>query len=423
MNYTLYLYYNNIKKSIPIDVDFTIIIMSYFTDGAETCDINISDTCYAAAYCYQNNNDKRNQLSWRRFENRCYVCSEITLPSHVEGCRNKGLEVPVIKCECNIRVKSMFLPLCKGCNNLVKNFSRVLYHQENIQNGMLFRLSTKNIHDGAYIMYSRISNEKEILTRPDSSISGITESESSNSLNNSNHGTIYDVNMVTGFDVQKLEILYCPICGFNNEIYCFQAQNHISTHEEWVEMCPNPYCEASRNNIRSLNKIRFWSIFYQYDTNKIKIRNTISDSTDLFFDRKVQHPLNDYKRGRKVEEENFHDFPEQWFTSNTDAKALKLSVLKLIKFMKQTHLPIEIIPTQGKELLQMVKEMNLVTHFSYKDLENLKNDDASNLQKCESNVSIITDATKELSKPNNNLNTIKKNEGEKSSSMDCSIEF
>ena len=406
--------------------------MSYFTSSAD-----ISRTCYAASYCYQNNNDKRNQLSWRKYENRCYVCSEITLPSHIEGCKNKGLATPVIACECNIRVKSMFLPLCKDCNSLVKNFTKILYHQDNIQNGMLFRLSTRTSHDGAYIMYSRISNEKEVILRPDSSISGITESESSNSLNNSFHSNLYDLNMVTGFDVQKIEILYCPICGFNNEIYCFQVQNLHSTHEEWIEMCPNHNCEAARHGMRSLNKIRFWSIYYQYHNNIIQIRNTITDSSDLLFDKRSQHPLNDFKRGRKESEMDHEEFPEQWFSTNTDAKALKLSVLRLVKFMKQTHLSLQIDSSQGDDLIDLMKEMNLIKGFTYQELENLKDEEdfsvvTSNISKCESMVSVITESTKESIKEstnespkedNDHKNNISKHEEDKPSTMDCSIEF
>lgn len=288
----------------------------------------------------------------------CYCCNNLIQSSHDTTCHNYGKENEdeKIKCNCNIRVKSAMIPICRLCHDINTELGKILFGNDQFNNGMLFRFIAKH---HSYALYSLI-NENNKMKRCESNISMVTDDSSTDFCSEISRSTTF----LQGFDVIKIEHCFCPLCGYVNTYSCtaMSVVDQRTTHEELLSRCSNGMCQQY-----SMIKIRFWSILTENKDTEINIIRTLTNLNEIVEENSLINNLNDFKKKRRRFEKNIYEYPDSWFQTNKDPKAIYMSCLELTKHLKLYNTTNINIQSSQEEIdvintsLGLVKNINFIS--------------------------------------------------------------
>ena len=293
----------------------------------------------------------------------CFCCQNLVRSSHHFTCPNYGIEDESKKepCNCNVRVKTVMIPICRTCNDDNIKLCSLLFNEEQIKNGMLYTL---NMRKHFYVLYSFIQIKK-VIPRNVSTNSICTEISRA-------HDSSFDSSsssFLQGFDVKKQEFCFCPLCGYMMMYPCLTmtVRDQRTTHIESVSTCNNGMCQQP-----TMIRIRFWSVIWEnlIDNSELNIKRTITDTDELFDNNSIYDQLNDYKKNRnKYFEQRQYEYPETWFSTNKNGDSIFMSTLELTRMLKMTNVnKIKINSTQ-EEMSIINNGLGLISNILYTNNE------------------------------------------------------
>ena len=319
--------------------------------------VQISPQCHNNHHF--NSIENNEQGEWTKKKNAilsCFCCSKNIYNNHICNGEDKN------NCDCSskIRVKNGYIfPICKECSELTTELAEKLFGKSQIHKGRLYGLPNgREISN--FILYTLVDSSSTNLKK-----------RKIDEINEKNEDDY--IHMAHGFDVEKIEIGFCGVCGFKTE----SKGAYLDAHQESTDFCP--CCKK-----QTLVKTKCWVMLPEISENKIIIKRTMTDTETLLCNDENNSnailPINDFKRKRNCFNRTY--YPNHWNWTNNDNKAVKIATSLIIRKYKELEgsfksdtILIEIDDTIENSQI-ITKRLGLVKKISFEyneELENISN--------------------------------------------------
>lgn len=288
----------------------------------------------------------------------CFCCNEKIYNNHICNGDDKN------NCDCasKIRVKNGYIfPICKECSELTTELAETLFGKSQIHKGRLYGVPVGR-EISHFILYT-------LAESFDNNFKRMKVDESEEEINEK-FLSKDDKHIAHGFDVEKIEIGFCGVCGFKNE----SKGSYLDVHQESVHFCP--IC-----NNQTLVKTKCWVIQPEVCENRMIIKRNMTDSETLLStdenDVNALLPINDFKRKRNCFNRPY--CPSNWNCTNNDNKAVKIATSLIIRKYKELEkiygndkILIDVNDNvKGSEII--TKHLGLVKRLSFENNQELVN--------------------------------------------------